>query len=53
MQSTTVVVSGKGTNPKLTLYVGGLEENVNEAVLHSVFIPFGEIKVSTRLLMQQ
>ncbi len=35
---------GKGTNPKTTLYVGGLEENVNEAILNSAFIPFGEIK---------
>ena len=49
MQSTLVDVSavaggGKGTNPKTTLYVGGLEENVNEAILHSAFIPFGDIK---------
>ena len=42
MQSTTVAVSGKGSNPKTTLYVGGLEESVNEAILHSAFIPFGE-----------
>ena len=41
MQSTTVVVSGKGSNPKTTLYVGGLQESVNEAILHSAFIPFG------------
>lgn len=49
MQSTLVslnaVAGGKGgANPKTTLYVGGLEENVNEAILHSAFIPFGEIK---------
>lgn len=44
MQSTTVVVGGKGSNPKTVLYVGGLEENVNEAILHSAFIPFGDIK---------
>ncbi|KAK9915374.1 hypothetical protein WJX75_008158 [Coccomyxa subellipsoidea] len=44
MQSTTVVVGGKGSNKKTTLYVGGLEENVNEAILHSAFIPFGDIK---------
>jgi peptidyl-prolyl isomerase E (cyclophilin E) len=39
-------ISGKskGPNPKTTLYVGGLEDNVNEAILHSAFIPFGEIK---------
>jgi hypothetical protein len=39
-----VLVAGKGTNKKTTLYVGGLEENVNEAILHSAFIPFGDIK---------
>ncbi|KAJ7561209.1 hypothetical protein O6H91_03G018800 [Diphasiastrum complanatum] len=33
-----------GTNPKTTLYVGGLEENVTEPVLHAAFIPFGDIK---------
>ena len=38
------MVGGKGTNKKTTLYVGGLEENVNEAILHSAFIPFGDIK---------
>ncbi|KAK9842030.1 hypothetical protein WJX81_004927 [Elliptochloris bilobata] len=44
MQSTTVAVGGKGANPDTTLYVGGLEESVNEAILHSAFIPFGDIK---------
>jgi hypothetical protein len=39
-----VAGSGKGTNPKTTLYVGGLEETVNEALLHAAFLPFGEIK---------
>lgn len=39
-----VAVGGKGTNPKTTLYVGGLEENVTDAILHSAFIPFGDIK---------
>ncbi|KAH7673355.1 Peptidylprolyl isomerase protein [Dioscorea alata] len=29
---------------KNTLYVGGLAEEVNEAILHSAFIPFGDIK---------
>lgn len=29
---------------KNTLYVGGLAEEVNEAILHAAFIPFGEIK---------
>ena len=42
MQSTTVAVGGKGSNPKTVLYVGGLEESVNEAILHSAFIPFGK-----------
>lgn len=37
-------VSGPGTNPKTTLYVGGLEESVNESILHSAFVPFGDIK---------
>lgn len=44
MQTATAVVGGKGNNPKNVLYVGGLEESVNEATLHSAFIPFGEIK---------
>ncbi|XP_004297218.1 PREDICTED: peptidyl-prolyl cis-trans isomerase E [Fragaria vesca subsp. vesca] len=29
---------------KNTLYVGGLAEEVNELILHSAFIPFGDIK---------
>ncbi|WJZ88130.1 hypothetical protein VitviT2T_007459 [Vitis vinifera] len=29
---------------KNTLYVGGLAEEVNESILHSAFIPFGDIK---------
>eukprot|EP00249_Psilotum_nudum_P001473 c13940_g1_i1 orf=221-736(-) len=41
-----------GTNPKTTLYVGGLEENVTEAVLHAAFIPFGDIKDVTTPLDQ-
>lgn len=44
MATTLVAVGGKGTNPKTTLYVGGLEESVNEATLHAAFLPFGEIK---------
>jgi peptidyl-prolyl isomerase E (cyclophilin E) len=31
-------------NPKTTLYVGGLDETVTEAILHAAFIPFGDIK---------
>lgn len=37
-------LTGKGSNPKTTLYVGGLEENVNEDILRAAFIPFGEVK---------
>lgn len=44
MQSTAVAVGGKGTNPKTVLYVGGLEESITEGILHSAFIPFGDIK---------
>lgn len=44
MQSTAVAVGGKGTNPKTTLYIGGLEESITEGILHSAFIPFGDIK---------
>lgn len=43
MQSTTVDVIGRGTNPKNTLYVGGLEERVTKDVCHAAFIPFGDI----------
>ena len=28
---------------KSTVFVGGLENNVNEQTLHDAFIPFGEI----------
>lgn len=31
------------TNPKRTLYVGGLVEEVDEKTLHAAFIPFGKI----------
>mmetsp|Transcript_21311 Transcript_21311/g.52621 ORF Transcript_21311/g.52621 Transcript_21311/m.52621 type:complete len:142 (-) Transcript_21311:434-859(-) len=31
-------------NPKTTLYVGGLDESVTDAVMHAAFLPFGEIK---------
>ncbi|KAH7302446.1 hypothetical protein KP509_23G073900 [Ceratopteris richardii] len=41
-----------GPNPKTTLYVGGLEENVTEAILHAAFIPFGDIKDVTTPLDQ-
>eukprot|EP00877_Chromochloris_zofingiensis_P002112 jgi/Chrzof1/11901/Cz06g14010.t1 len=44
MSTTLVEVAGKGSNPKTTLYVGGLEETVNESILHAAFIPFGDIK---------
>lgn len=29
------------TNPKRTVYVGGLSEEVDEKTLHAAFIPFG------------
>ncbi|KAL6754007.1 nuclear cap-binding protein [Haematococcus lacustris] len=44
MTTTLVAVGGKGSNPKTTLYIGGLEETVNEALLHAAFLPYGEIK---------
>ena len=37
-------VSGKGSNPKTVLYVGGLEEGVTELSLRSAFVSFGPIK---------
>jgi RNA recognition motif-containing protein len=44
MQTTLVKVSGKGSNPKTVLYVGGLEESVTELSLRAAFVPFGPIK---------
>lgn len=32
------------TNEKLIIYVGGLDDSVTDKLLHSAFIPFGEIK---------
>ena len=29
---------------KLVIYVGGLDESVNDKILYSAFVPFGEIK---------
>lgn len=47
MQSTLVGGSAaRLQGAKVTLYVGGLSDNVNEAALHAAFIPFGEIKVN-------
>lgn len=43
-QSTIVNLQGKGSNPKTTLYVGGLDENVTEAIVHAAFLPFGDLK---------
>lgn len=43
MQSTIVTLEGKGSNPKTTLYVGGLDETVNKDTVHAAFIPFGDI----------
>jgi hypothetical protein len=33
------------TNPKRTVYVGGLAEEVDEKTLHAAFIPFGRKKI--------
>jgi peptidyl-prolyl isomerase E (cyclophilin E) len=43
MQTTLVDVGGAGLNPKTTLYVGGLDENVTQAILHAAFVPFGDV----------
>ena len=39
-----MVRSGKGSNPKNTLYVGGLDLSVVESDLFAAFIPFGDIR---------
>jgi peptidyl-prolyl isomerase E (cyclophilin E) len=41
MQST--LVATRTAAPKTTLYVGGLDDSVNAALLHAAFIPFGEV----------
>ncbi|XP_024363458.1 uncharacterized protein [Physcomitrium patens] len=33
-----------GASPKTSLYVGGLEKNVTEQVVHAASIPFGDVK---------
>lgn len=33
----------KEPQPKRNVYVGGLEEQVNEEILHAAFVPFGDI----------
>jgi peptidyl-prolyl isomerase E (cyclophilin E) len=38
-----VLVSNQG-NPKTTVYCGGLADEVTQQIVHSAFIPFGEIK---------
>lgn len=43
MQTTLVEVRGKGSNPKTTLYVGGLDERVTKDIFRAAFIPFGDI----------
>lgn len=41
----------KEPQPKRNVYVGGLEEQVNEEILHAAFVPFGDIvEVRTVLL---
>jgi peptidyl-prolyl isomerase E (cyclophilin E) len=42
--TTRVEVSGKGSNPKTALYVGGLDESVTAATLRAAFLPFGDLK---------
>lgn len=43
-QTTIVSLSGRGTNAKTTLFVGGLHEDVTPEILRAAFLPFGEIK---------
>lgn len=43
MQTTRVDVQGRGSNPKTTLYVGGLDERVTKDIFRAAFIPFGDI----------
>ncbi|CAB4400988.1 putative peptidyl-prolyl cis-trans isomerase E [Rhizophagus irregularis] len=33
----------KDNNNRTTIYVGGLDDQVNEQILHAAFIPFGDI----------
>lgn len=33
----------KEPQPKRNVYVGGLEDQVNEEILHAAFVPFGDI----------
>lgn len=33
----------KEAQPKRNVYVGGLEEQVNEEILHAAFVPFGDV----------
>ncbi|CAG8711120.1 34783_t:CDS:2, partial [Gigaspora margarita] len=33
----------KDNTSKTTIYVGGLDDQVNEQILHAAFIPFGDI----------
>ena len=44
MATTTVSFAGKGPATKRTLYVGGLEDSVDEGLLEAAFVPFGDIK---------
>lgn len=45
----------KEAKPKRNVYVGGLEEQVNEEMLHAAFVPFGDIVEvrEVRLLLPQ
>ena len=44
MASGLAGLGGRGAGRHATVYVGGLAEEVTEAVLHAVFVPFGEVK---------
>lgn len=39
----TTLVNSQISNPKTTLYVGGLDERVTKDVFRAAFIPFGDI----------
>ena len=44
MATTLVSWASKGRATKRTLYVGGLDDKVDQNLLHAAFIPFGDIK---------
>mmetsp|Transcript_10562 Transcript_10562/g.26789 ORF Transcript_10562/g.26789 Transcript_10562/m.26789 type:complete len:142 (+) Transcript_10562:219-644(+) len=42
--ASTVVSWNKGRSNKRTLYVGGLDEQVDDKLLQAAFVPFGDVK---------